>query len=125
VIACGLLAASMSTLRFAPSVAIMMPLAFGAGLAISPTLIAGFGLVERLVPRPMLTEGFTWVSTSLALGVGLGVSVSGRFVDSFGASRTLLLCPCAAIAAGALAMLGRRQIGNGGASGIAGEPVHP
>jgi len=125
VIACGLLAASMSTLRFAPSVAIMMPLAFGAGLAISPTLIAGFGLVERLVPRPTLTEGFTWVNTSLALGVGLGVSVSGRFVDSFGASRTLLLCPCAAIAAGALAMLGRHQISNGGASGIAGEPVHP
>lgn len=125
VIACGLLAASMSTLRFAPSVAIMMPLAFGAGLAISPTLIAGFGLVERLVPRPMLTEGFTWVSTSLGLGVGLGVSVSGRFVDSFGASRTLLLCPCAAIAAGTLAMLGRRQIGDDGGLGIARERVHP
>jgi MFS family permease len=125
VIACGLLAASMSTLRFAPSVGVMAVLAFIAGLAISPTLIAGFGLVERLVPRPMLTEGFTWVSTSLGLGVGLGVSASGRLVDSFGASRTFLLCPCAAIAAGILATLGHRHIGKGQAPGLAGEPVQP
>jgi predicted MFS family arabinose efflux permease len=89
---------------------VMAPLAFIAGFAVSPTLIACFALAERSVPARMLTEGFTWVTTALAVGAGVGVSVAGSLVDAFGASHTLILCPCAALAAGASAALGRRHL---------------
>lgn len=31
------------------------------GFAISPSLITSFTLVEELVPKGVVTEGFTWV----------------------------------------------------------------
>jgi MFS family permease len=108
--ACAALTLTMSLLPLAFDLAAMAVLAFVAGFAISPTLIACFGLVEQLVPRHVLTEGFTWVSTSLAFGVGLGVTVAGRLVDMWGANRSLIACPCAAVLAGTLAVITRRYL---------------
>jgi predicted MFS family arabinose efflux permease len=59
---------------------------FFAGLAISPTLITGFALVERLVPAHMLTEGMSWISTSVGFGVAIGAWAGGRLTDVFGPS---------------------------------------
>ncbi|MFC9329356.1 MFS transporter [Kitasatospora sp. NPDC057015] len=58
---------------------------FLAGTAISPTLITAMALVERLVPAARLTEGMTWTTTGLALGVALGSSAAGWLVDAAGA----------------------------------------
>ena len=55
---------------------------FFAGAAVSPTLIAGFTLVERLVPQHRLTEALTWASTSLAVGFAVGSAASGWLVDN-------------------------------------------
>ncbi|MBG0830792.1 MFS transporter [Planomonospora sp. ID67723] len=65
----------------------MMALAlFLAGLAISPTIITGYALIERLVPPHLLTEGMTWLSTAIGFGVALGAWAGGRLTDTFGAS---------------------------------------
>jgi hypothetical protein len=88
-----------------------VPLAYVAGLAISPALIACFGLVERLVPRSMLTEGFTWISTALAFGVGIGVTLSGRAIDALGANHALLISPASVLAGGLLALAGHAALG--------------
>jgi predicted MFS family arabinose efflux permease len=64
-------------------------MAFGlflAGLAISPTLITGFSLTERLVPPSVLTEGLAWISTSIGFGVAIGAWAGGRLTEAFGAS---------------------------------------
>jgi MFS family permease len=66
------------------SVPLLAAAAFVCGLTISPTLIAGFSLVESSVPPSRLTEGLAWVSTSLGGGVALGAAVSGRVVDAAG-----------------------------------------
>jgi predicted MFS family arabinose efflux permease len=113
VTSCGFLALTMSTLTFAPNLIVMAPLALVAGFSISPTLISCFGLAERIVPARMLTEGLTWVTTALGLGAGIGFSVSGVLIDSVGASRTLIVGPCAALAAAATAYLGRRHLSPG------------
>jgi MFS family permease len=55
--------------------------AFVAGLAISPLLISAFTLVEKLVPESGFTEGITWMTTGLGLGVALGAPVAGHIVD--------------------------------------------
>ncbi len=57
-----------------------------AGIAISPTLITAMALVERLVPAAKLTEGMTWTTTGLAIGVAVGSSVGGWTVDGAGAA---------------------------------------
>ncbi len=59
---------------------------FFAGLAISPTLISGYSLVERLVPAHLLTEGMAWISTAIGFGVAVGAWAGGRLTDSFGPS---------------------------------------
>lgn len=61
------------------------------GLAISPSLITAFTLVEELVPEAIVTEGFTWVGTAVGLGVAVGASSSGLLVDSYGANQASLV----------------------------------
>ncbi len=107
---CAVLVLSTFPLTFAPSIPVIVPLGFVCGTAISPALIAGFGLVERLVPRALLTEGFTWLSTALGFGVGMGVTVSGRTIDAVGVSRAFLLCPCAVLLGGLVALAGVRSL---------------
>jgi MFS family permease len=62
----------------------MLATMFFSGLAISPTLIVGFGLVGRLVSKESLTEGFTWVSTGIGTGSALGSGIAGLLVDHVG-----------------------------------------
>jgi MFS family permease len=57
-----------------------------AGLAISPTLITGFGLAESSSPRTRVTEALAWVNTALGIGVAIGAALAGPIVDSRGAS---------------------------------------
>jgi MFS family permease len=55
-----------------------------AGLTISPTLIAGYGLIERQAPRARRTEAMTWLSSAIAVGVATGSSICGRIIDTAG-----------------------------------------
>ncbi|SEE88413.1 MFS transporter [Ruania alba] len=59
---------------------------FVAGLAIAPTMINGNALVQQLVPRGRLTEGFTWESTAIWVGFAVGTAVAGAAVDAFGSA---------------------------------------
>ena len=70
----------------ADSVAVLSPLVFLTGLSIAPVLITGMSLVERLVPRRALTEGLSWSTTALTVGVTVGAAVAGPMVDAYGAS---------------------------------------
>lgn len=79
------MAATLLPLPFIGPIAVLAVVLFAAGFAISPTLIAGFSLVEAVVPASRLTEGFAWISTALNVGVSAGAAVSGRVVDAFGA----------------------------------------
>jgi MFS family permease len=55
-----------------------------AGLTISPTLIAGYGLIERQAQQARRTEAMTWLSSTIAVGVATGSSVCGRIIDTAG-----------------------------------------
>ncbi|MDB5552439.1 MAG: transporter permease [Rhizobium sp.] len=66
------------------SVALLAAAVFVSGIAISPTFITAFGLIERLVPENMLTEGVTWVMTGIGIGMALGAFVTGWVVDVYG-----------------------------------------
>jgi MFS family permease len=86
---------------------------FLSGVAISPTFITAFGLVERRVPPEVLTEGVTWVMTGIGIGMALGAFVAGWVVDTFGARSGFWVSIVMASAALAIVVLGQRILGEG------------
>ncbi|MFC4586904.1 MFS transporter [Sphaerisporangium corydalis] len=85
---------------------IMAVALFFAGLAISPTIITGYALIERLVPAHLLTEGMSWISTAVGFGVAIGAWAGGRLTDSFGASNAYSFSFVAALLAVAIGVGG-------------------
>jgi len=100
------MAATLLPLPFVGPVAVLAVVLFAAGLAISPTLIAGFSLVEAVVPASRLTEGFAWISTALNIGVSAGAAVSGRIVDGLGAAPGYVVAVAFGLAAAASCLTG-------------------
>ncbi|MFI6733066.1 MFS transporter [Nonomuraea sp. NPDC050451] len=82
----GLFVVGLIPIMFIGDARIMAAALFLAGFAISPTLITGFSLTERLVPPSLLTEGMAWISTSIGFGVAVGAWAGGRLTEMFGAS---------------------------------------
>ncbi|WP_448630605.1 MFS transporter [Cellulomonas soli] len=72
---------------------------FVTGIAIAPTLVNGNALVQDLVAPARLTEGLTWVGTSLGVGVSVGSSVAGSRIDADGSHAGFLVVVAAAAAA--------------------------
>ncbi|MFF0189483.1 MFS transporter [Streptomyces sp. NPDC005244] len=79
------MAVSMIPLLLVGNLPFLAVALFVAGLSIAPTMITTMSLIEQHVPRAKLTEGMTWVSTGLAVGVALGSSVAGWVIDASGA----------------------------------------
>jgi MFS family permease len=73
-------------------------------------MITTMALVELHVPRAKLTEGMTWVSTGLAVGVALGSSLSGWVIDTAGARAGYGVPVAAGAVAVAVGFLGYRRL---------------
>jgi MFS family permease len=97
-------------LTLAPSVALMAPAAALAGVAIAPTLIAGFTLVQRLVASGELTEGLNWTITALGTGAAIGAWTAGLIADSAGGQAAFLVAVIAGGAAVMVATCGRGKL---------------
>lgn len=97
------------------SLAVLAAVMFVTGFAIAPTLINGNGLVQDLVPRERLTEGLTWVGTSLGVGVSIGSSVAGAQIDVNGSHAGFLVVVVSAGAAVVATLAALRTLrGDGG-----------
>jgi MFS family permease len=75
---------TVTSLPFVDSAWALAGFLFLAGLGIAPTLISGFSLVQRIVPAGTVTEGLTWATTGLVVGLSACTWISGRLVDSSG-----------------------------------------
>ncbi|MEQ8292774.1 MAG: MFS transporter [Roseovarius sp.] len=110
-IAVGVLAATAVPLLFASgSVAVLAFAVFVSGIAVSPTFITAFGLVERRVPASMLTEGVTWVMTGIGIGMALGAFVAGWVVDNYGPENGFWVSVASGVAAFLTVALGQRSL---------------
>jgi MFS family permease len=54
------------------------------GMAIAPTLIAGFSLLEAQAKPGRRTEAMSWLSSGISVGVAAGASVVGFVIDAHG-----------------------------------------
>lgn len=97
------LAAGVSAFLFVTTIPVLGAVMFVVGFTIAPTLITGNQLVQRLVPKHRLTEGFAWVGTALGLGVAAGAALAGGAIDRIGSHGGFLVvmgsAACAAVAA--------------------------
>jgi len=109
-VALGVLLLTTLPLLAADSVVTLAGAIFLSGVAISPTFITAFGLVERRVPAEVLTEGVTWVMTGIGIGMALGAFVAGWVVDAFGARSGFWVSIVAASTALTIVALGQRVL---------------
>jgi len=94
-------------LLFTDNLRVIAPVLFVAGVGVSPSLIAGFALVEKLVPGARLTEGLTFVTTGISLGFAVGSPLTGLVIDAFGPHQGFVVGLLAALAAVLAASLAR------------------
>ncbi|MEU0067987.1 MFS transporter [Streptomyces sp. NPDC006332] len=104
------MAVSMIPLLLVGNLPFLAVALFVAGLSIAPTMITTMSLIEQHVPRAQLTEGMTWVSTGLAVGVALGSSVSGWVIDAAGARAGYGVPAVSGAVAVAVGFLGYRRL---------------
>ena len=87
-----------------------------AGLTISPTIIAGYGLIERQAPGAHRTEALTWLSSSISVGVACGSAACGRIIDTAGPRWGYAFAAACGAMAVAICLVGLRRLS---ATGVA------
>jgi Major Facilitator Superfamily len=68
------------------------------GFTVAPAMIAGFSIASRSVPEPQLTEGLTWLTASMGIGIALGSAITGGIVDTWGTRPAFTIASCCASA---------------------------
>src|SRR5215216_3055149 len=86
-----------------PSMAV---LAFLAGLAIAPVVMAAYGLVDAVAARGTAAESFSWITTAVFAGFSVGMALGGTLIDAYGSKSSFLLGTAAAAAGAALVAAG-------------------
>ncbi|MER5298750.1 MFS transporter [Streptomyces lasiicapitis] len=104
------MAVSMIPLQLVGNLPFLAAALFVAGLSIAPTMITTMALVEQHVPRAKLTEGMTWVSTGLAVGVALGSSMAGWVIDASGSRAGYVVPGVSGAVAVMVGFLGYRRL---------------
>ena len=109
-IAVAIIALTTLPLLVADTVPLLAFAVFVSGVAISPTFITAFGLIERRVPEAMLTEGITWVMTGIGIGMALGSFAAGWVVDNFGAQNGFWVSVVAGASSLLTVLLGQKTL---------------
>lgn len=115
------LAIGASLFVLVTSMAVLAVVMFVAGFAIAPTLINGNGLVQHFVARERLTEGLTWVGTSLGVGVSAGSWLAGAVIDRQGSHGGFLVVVGSAVLA-VIAVLASLRTLRAGTADLGAEP---
>ncbi len=66
------------------------------GLALAPTLITLFSLIEESVPRSRLNEAMGFVQTGMSGGIAPGAWLAGLVADGSGGSAAYWVCTVSA-----------------------------
>ena len=83
-----------------------------AGIVMAPALIIQAMLVAKTAPAHFATEAFTWSTTCLLTGIGLGLAAGGLILESATSAAVFATAGLVAIAAAVLAHASLRQTGS-------------
>ena len=105
----ALLVLGCSTLWAMPSLTALAVAGLCCGLAIAPTLICAYTLVDSLVRAGAKTEAFTWLTGAIGLGLAAGSTAAGLVIDAHGPSGGFLV-PLAGSGLGLAGLLAGRGL---------------
>jgi MFS family permease len=105
-----LVVAGTATFWAMPGLAVLAAVIFFCGFAISPTLIAGFSLVDGQAAAGRRTEGLTWLTSAISVGVAGGSAVAGQLVDHGGARWGYWFAAACGTGAVTICLLGLRSL---------------
>jgi MFS family permease len=71
---------------FATDVYVLTAALFIAGISFAPTMVVVMKMGTIIIPPSRITEGLTWMTTGISVGVALGGMLAGIVIDAFGAS---------------------------------------
>ena len=82
---------------------LMAAMAVVSGITMAPPLIIQSTLVAKTMPTPQMAEAFTWVTTAMLCGVGLGFAFGGAAAEAQGAGAVFALAAGITVAMSAAA----------------------
>jgi MFS family permease len=80
------------------------------GLAIAPTLISGFSLLEEQASPERRTEAMSWLSSGIGVGVAAGSSVVGFIIDAHGDRWGYVFAAGCGVISAIICLAGRRRL---------------
>jgi MFS family permease len=80
------------------------------GLAIAPTLISGFSLLEEQASPERRTEAMSWLSSGIGVGVAAGSSVVGFIIDAHGDRWGYVFGAACGVISAIICLAGRRRL---------------
>jgi len=110
VVTTAVMAAGVATFWLMPGLLALDAAMAVAGLAISPTLIAGYAILERQAPPHRTTEALAWLGSTISVGVAVGSAAAGHIVDAYGARVSYGFAACCGALAAAICVAGRRGL---------------
>ena len=87
-----------------------------AGMAIAPTLIAGYAILEQQAPPHRRTEAMAWLGSTISIGVAVGSAITGHIIDAAGARAGYVFAACCGALAVTICLAGRRRLEVGATS---------
>jgi MFS family permease len=92
---------------------------FVAGLAISPTLMTGYALLERQARPHRRTEAMAWLSSTISIGVAAGSAFAGHIIDEHGARWSFAFAALCGVAGVLICLAGHQRLATPDATGQA------
>ena len=106
----ALTVAGVWTFGAVPNLITLAAVPFLCGMAIAPTLIAGYSLMEEQAWPGRITEAMTWLSTGIGVGVACGATAAGFILDAFGARWGYVFAASCGTASVLLCLAGLRRL---------------
>ncbi|MGL6245887.1 MFS transporter [Pseudomonas sp.] len=91
---------------FSPDVYVLSGMLFVAGVSFAPTMVVVMNLGTIIVPPSRITEGLTWMTTGISIGVALGGVLAGLVIDRYGARAGLGVAIVAGLVMVVIVLLG-------------------
>jgi MFS family permease len=107
----GLAAAGAAAFIAMPGLLALDAVCLLAGMAIAPTLIAGYAILEQQAAADRRTEAMAWLSSTISVGVAVGSAVVGHLIDAFDARVGYVFAACCGALAVTICLAGRRRLG--------------
>jgi len=96
---------------FSPDVYVLSAMLFIAGISFAPTMVVVMKLGTIIIPPSRITEGLTWMTTGIRIGVALGGLLSGLIIDAYGARAGFGVAIFAGLAMLIVVLAGLRTLG--------------